>query len=144
MILPETTPEREYTYAVAAMTLRARAQDSAGDTEGAIVLSQAVRDLEANGKTLYGARNAGLLEFSLTLANEDEKPPLFLDFLAQQEERLAAAKAAKRDAAAPEPEPAPIAQTVAETGVEKGSKNPEPQPEPVKKPTRRRTVKKES
>jgi len=133
MILPETTPEREYTYAVAAMTLRARAQDSAGDTEGAIVLSQAVRDLEANGKALYGARNAGLLEFSLTLANEDEKPPLFLDFLAQQEERLAAAKAAKRDAAAPEPEP-----------VVEAAPEPDPAPEPAKKPTRRRTVKKES
>lgn len=124
MILPETQTERDYAYAVAAMTLRARAQDAAGDTDGAIVLSQARRDLETRGRDLHGPRNAGLLEFATVLANQDEKPQAFLDFMAKQDALLAAARTAKREQAVPEPEP-------------------EPEPEEPK-PVRRRRTKKES
>jgi len=109
MILPENQYERDYAYAVAAMGLRARAQDAAGDTEGAIVLSQARRDLEARGAHLHGARNAGLVEFATVLANQEDKPQTFLDFMSKQDAILTAARDAKREkAVAAEPEPEPV------------------------------------
>ena len=131
MIEPITSAERDYTYALAAMELRARAQDAAGDTEGAITLSQARRDLMARGGALHGARNAGLVEFADVLAGQDEKPQAFFDFLARQDAVLAAAKDAKREKVA-EPDPVVV--------------EPEAEPEPVEpKPApRRRTTKKES
>lgn len=129
MILPENQQERDFAFSVAAMTLRARAQDAAGDTQGAQVFSQARRDLEARGLALYGPRNAGLLEFATVLANQEEKPQPFLDFVAQQDALLAAAREAKREKAA---------EVVEETP------EPEPEPEPEKKLAPRRRTKKET